>query len=197
MITLNQNMSKYSDIIQHGNKLTVACESGSTSLVTIKFADNLETSYEVYGATQTFGPYMNDVSVIVSLGNGTVELTEAFDSSDFGKTVMAETNPLTWGNTIPALDAMTGAVTASRSLIKEDSGQTLICTSASAIVLTIPNDATVAWSGLNAVAAYQGGAGAVSFAAGSGVTLRGTAPTATQYATQGVMRVGANEWAYL
>ena len=111
--------------------------------------------------------------------------------------VTATTNPLTGGNTIPALDSMTGSVTASRNLIKEDSGQTLICTSGSAIVLTIQNDATVAWSGLNAVAAYQGGAGAVSFAAGSGVTLRGTAPTAAQYATQGVMRVGANEWAYL
>lgn len=110
--------------------------------------------------------------------------------------VMASVN-LTGGNTIPALDAMTGTVAASRSLIKEDSGQTLICTSASAIVLTIPNDATVEWSGLNAVAAYQGGAGAVSFAAGSGVTIRGTAPTAAQYATQGVMRVGSNEWAYL
>lgn len=111
--------------------------------------------------------------------------------------VTSQTNPLTGGNTIPALDSMTGSVTASRNLIKEDSGQTLICTSGSAIVLTIQNDATVAWSGLNAVAAYQGGAGAVSFAAGSGVTLRGTAPTAAQYATQGVMRVGANEWAYL
>ena len=112
-------------------------------------------------------------------------------------TVMSQTNPLTGGNTIPALDAMTGSVTASRDLIKEDSGQTLICTSGSAIVLTILNDSTVAWSGLNAVAAYQGGAGAVSFAAGAGVTIRGTAPTAAQYSTQGVMRVGANEWAYL
>lgn len=93
--------------------------------------------------------------------------------------------------------ALSAPVAASRSLTKADSGMMLICTSGSAIVLTIPNDATVAWSGLNAVAAYQGGAGAVSFAAGAGVTLRGTAPTAAQYATQGVMRVGANEWAYL
>jgi hypothetical protein len=101
------------------------------------------------------------------------------------------------GQRLPFATAGTSTVAASRDLTKEDTDQTLICTSASAIVLTILNDATVAWSGVNAVAAYQGGSGAVSFAAGAGVTLRGTAPTATQYATQGVMRVGANEWAYL
>jgi len=89
------------------------------------------------------------------------------------------------------------AVSASRDLAKVDSGNVLICTSGSAIVLTIQNDAATGWSGLESIAAYQGGAGAVSFAAGSGVTLRGTAPTAAQYATQGVMRVGTNEWAYL
>lgn len=101
------------------------------------------------------------------------------------------------GQRLQFATAGTRAVAASRDLTKEDSEQTLICTSASAIVLTIKNDATVAWSGLNAVAAYQGGLGDVSFAAGAGVTLRGTAPTAAQYTTQGVMRVGANEWAYL
>jgi len=93
--------------------------------------------------------------------------------------------------------ALSAPVAASRSLTKADSGMLLKCTSASAIVLTIPNDAAVVWEGIDAIAAYQCGAGAVSFAAGSGVTLRGTAPTAAQYSTQGIMRVGANEWAYL
>jgi hypothetical protein len=94
--------------------------------------------------------------------------------------------------------AMNSEVTASRSLTKADSGQVLKCTHATvAIVLTIESDATSGWSANEAVAAYQGGAAAVSFAAGSGVTLRGTAPTAAQYSTQAVHRVGANEWAYL
>ena len=43
----------------------------------------------------------------------------------------------------------------------------------------------------------QAGAGAASFAAGGGVTLRGTAPTIAQYGTMGIVRVGPNEWAYL
>lgn len=89
------------------------------------------------------------------------------------------------------------SITASRSLTKADCQQPLRCESASAIVLTIENDATAKYVGSEAHVAYQAGAGAVSFAAGPGVTLRGTAPTAAQYASQGVMRVGANEWACL
>jgi hypothetical protein len=96
--------------------------------------------------------------------------------------------------------AMNSEVTASRSLTLADSGKVLKCTHATvAIVLTIEADANPdsGWSANEAVAAYQGGAAAVSFAAGDGVTLRGTAPTAAQYSTQAVHRVGANEWAYL
>lgn len=91
-----------------------------------------------------------------------------------------------------------GTVTASRNLIKADSGYLLLCNSASAIVLTIPNDAAGGWSGIESMAAYQASTGAVSFAAGAGVSpIRGTAPTPAQYLTSGVMRVGANEWAYI
>lgn len=94
--------------------------------------------------------------------------------------------------------AMNDSMTASRILTVADSGKVLKCTHATvAIVLTVENDATSGWSANEAVAAYQGGAAAVSFAAGAGVTLRGTAPTATQYSTIGVHRVGDNEWAYL
>jgi len=96
-----------------------------------------------------------------------------------------------------ALSLMYSDVIASRALVLADAGQVLKCNSGSAIVLTITNDTTGLWEGNDGIAAYQAGAGAVSFAAGSGVTLRGTAPTAAQYSTQGVMRVGTNEWAYL
>jgi hypothetical protein len=70
-------------------------------------------------------------------------------------------------------------------------------TSGSAIALTVPDDTVFNSTAALTIAAFQGGAGAVTFAAGSGVTLRGTAPTPAQYAVYGVMRVGANEWAYL
>lgn len=86
---------------------------------------------------------------------------------------------------------------ASRALVIGDIEDVIPCVSASPIVITIPNDATLGASGQAVVALYQGGTGAASFAAAGGVTLRGTAPTPAQYLTHGVMRVGVNEWAYL
>lgn len=86
---------------------------------------------------------------------------------------------------------------ASRTLVKEDLDTVISANSGSAIAFTIPQDGVLGAIRSECVAAYQAGAGAVSFAAGAGVTLRGTAPTAAQYGTMGIMRVGANEWAYL
>ena len=87
--------------------------------------------------------------------------------------------------------------TASRNLTAGDIGNVVMCSGSSAIVLTIQTDASMGLSDMTTIAAYQGGTGAVSFAAGAGVTLRGTPPTLAQYGTMGIMRVGANEWAYL
>ena len=67
-----------------------------------------------------------------------------------------------------------------------------------AATLTIPTDAVlgIAADDRVSVAAYQMTAGAVAWA-GSGATLRGTAPTAAQYLVTGLVHVGSNEWAYL
>lgn len=89
------------------------------------------------------------------------------------------------------------SVTASRDAVVSDAGNMLNCNSGSAVVLTIQSDASSGWTADETIGLYQAGAGAASFAAGGGVTLRGTAPTISQYGTMGIMRVGANEWAYL
>lgn len=86
---------------------------------------------------------------------------------------------------------------ASRNVNRSDVDNLIVANSASAIVLTLITDAVGGFSSREVIGAYQAGAGAVSFAAGGGVTLRGTAPTIAQYGTMGVVRVGANEWAYL
>ena len=91
-------------------------------------------------------------------------------------------------------------VTASTTLGVSTLDTVVDCNSGSAIVLTVPIDLTLGIENTNdrrTIAAYQAGTGAVSFTAGAGVTLRGTAPTAAQYTTVGIMRVSANEWAYL
>ena len=86
---------------------------------------------------------------------------------------------------------------ASRTLTKEDIDNVVNANSGSAIVLTVPQDNILGAIRSETLAVYQAGAGAASFTAGAGVTLRGTAPTAAQYTVVGIMRVGANEWAYL
>lgn len=86
---------------------------------------------------------------------------------------------------------------ASRNLTGADVDTIVKANSASAVVLTIPTDAAGGFTGTATIGLYQAGAGASSFAAGGGVTLRGTAPTIAQYGTMGIVRVGANEWAYL
>ncbi len=87
-------------------------------------------------------------------------------------------------------------VTADATLVLDDARTVITANSGSAIALTIPNDATAGWSGNIVITAYQAGAGAVSFSAGAGVTLRNpTGPwAAAQYGVIRVMRIGANEW---
>ena len=86
---------------------------------------------------------------------------------------------------------------ASRNLAKSDVDTMIKANSASAVVITVLSDALGGFNGTDTVALYQAGAGAASFTAGASVTLRGTAPTPAQYLVTGLVRVGANEWAYL
>lgn len=97
----------------------------------------------------------------------------------------------------PYSDAKTTAVSVQLSSININ--QVMDVTAAA--TLTIPADAllwkTASDTNRATFIAYQVNAGAVTWAAGSGVTLVGTPPTAAQYLTTGVIRVGANTWAYL
>lgn len=90
-----------------------------------------------------------------------------------------------------------GPTSQSRSITSADIDTPIDVSGASAVVLTIPQDSVIGAVGKVCLATYQMGTGAASFAAGAGVTIRGTAPTAAQYSTVGLMHVGANEWAYL
>ena len=91
---------------------------------------------------------------------------------------------------------------ASRTINWGDIENVIRSTGAGATTLTVPSDLILGIDNkvvdvVHTVAVYQAGTGAASFAAGAGVTLRGIPPTAAQYSTVGLMRVGANEWAYL
>lgn len=95
--------------------------------------------------------------------------------------------------------ALYNSVASSRSLNSNDFDKVLVCDSASVITITVNADNLIGTTTPQnvVVALYMAGAGVPAFAAGTGVTIRGTAPTLAQYGTMGIMRVGANEWAYI
>ncbi|WP_313248822.1 hypothetical protein [Stenotrophomonas acidaminiphila] len=72
------------------------------------------------------------------------------------------------------------------------------CNNATAQTITIPPQSSVAWPDDIQLEGAQWGAGAVTFVAGSGVTLRKrsnrTATTDGQNAPWGLKRTGLNEW---
>ena len=171
--------------IDAGQSIAVAAISGTyTQIITAGANSGTVLASNIPGSA-LYGPYTNATKVRLTAG------IDSLIDYEVGVT--------------PSLDYKSATpvgitVTASKTLTGADVDQVSDCNSSSAIVLTVPQDTVLGLNNNNdrrTLAAYQAGTGAVSFAAGSGVTLRGTAPTAAQYLTTGIMRVGANEWAYL
>jgi hypothetical protein len=86
--------------------------------------------------------------------------------------------------------------TASYTLTSADAGSYIELTSASALTLTVPPNASVAFPLGTEIAFGQHGAGALSVVAGAGVTLRyaSTLNLVAQYSTATVLKVGTDEW---
>lgn len=87
------------------------------------------------------------------------------------------------------------SVTASRSALLTD--EVLECNSASAINITLDPSSTTNFTAGTILTIYQVGAGASLFVAGSGVTIQGTAPTATQYTHIAVRKRSGDTWAWV
>jgi hypothetical protein len=170
--------------IQDAEYIAVACISGTYSLTIIEGTAAGTAIATASSANAVYGPYSRIKVRLVCQDGGSVDYEIGTNPTPDYRTPEVRGIP----------------VAASRNLNAGDVEEVLDCTSGSAIVLTVVNDATMGASSSTSrltIAAYQAGLGAVSFAAGAGVTLRGTPPTAAQYVTTGIMRVGSNEWAYL
>ena len=133
---------------------------------------------------------MGESGSLLTAGN-TYTVSDAFGSAMVGAGRATDTDSVLKPTSSENIAA------ASRTLAATDVDTIVKCNSASAVVLTIPTDAVGGFTRTACVGLYQAGAGAASFAAGGGVTLRGTAPTIAQYGTMGIVRVGPNEWAFL
>ncbi len=85
----------------------------------------------------------------------------------------------------------------SYTLVLGDAGKTILCTNASAVTLTVPTNASVAFPVGTVVSLYQMGAGQVTVAGAGGVTLNsrgGALKTAGQYAPAALLKTATDVW---
>lgn len=161
--------------------------TGTTTPVSIYSDDTLTTPLanpleaDAFGAFPTV--YYDDTTTVrvrVKQANGTV---------------LSDTDPYVV-DFVPATTINTYSGT-THTLGLADQNAVARFTSGSAVTLTIPPDSTTNFPVGTFVEVYQAGAGDVTIAAGSGVTLnvRGAfTKTAGQYAVGGIRKEAANTW---
>jgi hypothetical protein len=80
------------------------------------------------------------------------------------------------------------------TLLLTDANNIVEYTNASPVVATVPPAADVAWELGTIISLYASGAGGLTIAAGSGVTIRNNSGAITQYGEVSLRYRGANEW---
>jgi len=86
--------------------------------------------------------------------------------------------------------------TTARTLALSDARKYVRCTSGSAVTVTVPPQASVAWAADTEIVIEQSGAGQVTISAGAGVTLRTslTLKSASQYSAITLKRTASDIW---
>jgi hypothetical protein len=92
------------------------------------------------------------------------------------------------------INAQTGTT---YTLVLTDNGKFIKCTNAASITLTVPPNSSVAFPIGAEISVMQNGAGAITFAQGSGVTIRSKDTNLTtngQYVVVALKKLATNEW---
>lgn len=99
------------------------------------------------------------------------------------------------GDKVLAINAQTGTT---YTLVLDDAGKLVTLNNASPVALTVPTNASVAFPVGAVIAVAQLGAGLVSIAGASGVTINGTTPgdddLTGQWATASLTKLDTNTW---
>lgn len=104
------------------------------------------------------------------------------------------------GSTVGPLSAqyysISGYAGTSLTLALEHAGEYIRTTSATAVTITVPPQASVDWVDNTEMLFEQAGAGQITFAAGAGVTINSsqTLKTEKQYSVAAIKRVSSNVW---
>lgn len=94
----------------------------------------------------------------------------------------------------PMLLTETTSRTSAYTLALTDLGRVVPVDSASAITVTVPTNASVAFPTGSVVYVYNLGAGAITLAGSAGVTLRGNSGTMAQYKEVSLRKRATDEW---
>lgn len=92
---------------------------------------------------------------------------------------------------IPTYNNQTGTT---YTFVLADAAKTVTSNNASAVTFTIPPQSSVAWATGTTLKISNLGAGAITFAGGSGVTVTNTATTVPQYGEASLVRTGSDAW---
>lgn len=92
---------------------------------------------------------------------------------------------------IPTYNNQTGT---SYTFVLADTGKVVTANNASAVTFTIPPQSSVAWTADTTLTVRNLGAGVVTIAGGSGVTVTNTAQTVAQYGSVRIIRTASNAW---
>jgi hypothetical protein len=124
----------------------------------------------------------------------TYPLSEAY--TDGQVLTAANVNSITEGVNDLAFGQFNAQTGTTYTLVLTDVAKVVSLTNASAITLTIPTNASVAFPTGTQILLYQGGAGQVTVG-GAGVTIRSQGTKLKlfgQYAVGGLLKVGTDEW---
>jgi hypothetical protein len=124
----------------------------------------------------------------------TYPLSEAY--ADGQVLTAANVNSITEGVNDIAFGVFNAQTGTTYTLVLTDVAKVVSLTNASAITLTIPTNASVAFPLGTQILLYQGGAGQVTVG-GAGVTIRSQGTKLKlfgQYAVGGLLKVGTDEW---
>ena len=101
------------------------------------------------------------------------------------------------GDDIAARPETELAVTASRNAALTDVARVITSNETLAVTITIQNASLVNFPDGTVLACYQANTGALTFAAGAGVTFEGVAPTPTQYFHMCIRKRTGDVWAWI
>lgn len=177
-VTINRNGS---DTINGGTSLTL---TDDTQFVTLIADDNSPDNWiSLAGSTITAGTGLTKTGETISISSGGVDTTQLAD------------NGVTPAKAAGSVNAQTGTT---YTLVIGDAFKTITMSNASANTLTIPTNASVAFSTGDRIDIWMKGAGTTTVTGDTGVTLNGVSAgggaISAQYSAVSIVKIGTDEW---